>query len=472
MYVFFLLALVTLHHVGARDVDYCFAQEEDPYLLMGTKTAYDFVRSGRTGYQSVPNCEPLQVWMTSVHGTSYPTPSEINGLLNLTEIRNHIIHNHENRGNGRLCNNDLEYLKRWNYNPYVTSSADSLTRQGYEDMKLLARRIQSGFRELLQPVSAEINSMNYKLKAAQGQTTQSSMESFMEGLFGSPNAVVPEMSPVNDTLLSTHKRCTVWNENSDGNDFDNEQRKQFDDGQEFQNLLQNVSRRLGFLYGLSKDSILAMYDMCRYEKSWQITRLSTWCAVFSKDELRLLEYREDLNYYYIGGYGRDINNRLGCPLVQDMMSHFRSLEEGRVTREPRGIFYFTDVISFQNLLTSLEVAKDDMPLLYHNYRQMVRRQWRTSLISPFAANIAAVFYKCRDNGLSYKVMFYLNEGPVRFRNCDVGLCDWQYLKGKFAHLWDCGLNACWDKNGVATIHTGHFLTFSLTMFLLTRFFLH
>lgn len=70
------------------------------------------------------------------------------------------------------------------------------------------------------------------------------------------------------------------------------------------------------------DMIDAMYDACRYQKAWSVTELSPWCAVFSKEELRVLEYREDLDYYYKAGYGRDINTRLGCPLLHDMMRHF------------------------------------------------------------------------------------------------------------------------------------------------------
>lgn len=40
-YALFLTLLIS--HVYARDVDYCFKEENDPYLYMGTKTAYHFV---------------------------------------------------------------------------------------------------------------------------------------------------------------------------------------------------------------------------------------------------------------------------------------------------------------------------------------------------------------------------------------------------------------------------------------------
>lgn len=42
-------------HVLARDVEYCFADQDDPYLHMGTKTAYHFVHGGRTRFETVPS---------------------------------------------------------------------------------------------------------------------------------------------------------------------------------------------------------------------------------------------------------------------------------------------------------------------------------------------------------------------------------------------------------------------------------
>lgn len=63
--------------------------------------------------------------------------------------------------------------------------------------------------------------------------------------------------------------------------------------------------------------------MCRYEKAWDISRLSTWCSVFSKDEMKVLEYLDDLDNYYYSGPGREINSKLGCNLVKDMFHHFK-----------------------------------------------------------------------------------------------------------------------------------------------------
>ena len=63
--------------------------------------------------------------------------------------------------------------------------------------------------------------------------------------------------------------------------------------------------------------------MCRVEKAWRIEKVSPWCAAFSKEELRVIEYREDLDFYYYVGPGRDINAKLGCSPMKDMFEHFR-----------------------------------------------------------------------------------------------------------------------------------------------------
>ncbi|RLU20082.1 hypothetical protein DMN91_006688 [Ooceraea biroi] len=351
-----LLACSSIRSVLARDADFCFADEDDPYLYMATKTAYHFVHGGKTRFQNVPN--------------------------------------------GHMCNRDLENLRRWRPDEYLAPQrAEVLTPQGVEDMRLLARRLQSNFPELLLPSASNITSANYKFRATEARD---SMASFMEGLFGSRTAILPEESSLNDTLLTAYKTCSVWENDKDVQPFENTEGSKFDAGPELQNLLRNA---------------------------WAVTKLSPWCAVFSKDELRILEYREDLYYYYKAGYGRDINSRLGCPLLHDMMQHF------------------CDVISLQNLLTTMGINEDPMPLAAFNFKDMARRQWRTSMISPFAGNLVAVFYKCNDITDRNKVMFYLAEKPVRYEGCQVGLCDWQFLKSKFGELASsCKLDICWKGN--------------------------
>ena len=73
----------------------------------------------------------------------------------------------------------------------------------------------------------------------------------------------------------------------------------------------------------STDSVNDIYEMCKFDKAWKVENISPWCAAFSKDELRVLEYLEDLNYYYFSGPGCDINTKIGCPMIKELFKHFQ-----------------------------------------------------------------------------------------------------------------------------------------------------
>lgn len=43
---------------------------------------------------------------------------------------------------------------------------------------------------------------------------------------------------------------------------------------------------------------------------------------FTQNQVKILEYLEDLKYYYKTGYGLDINTKIGCPPIKDMIEKF------------------------------------------------------------------------------------------------------------------------------------------------------
>ncbi|KAL1116077.1 hypothetical protein AAG570_005572 [Ranatra chinensis] len=187
-------------------------------------------------------------------------------------------------------------------------------------------------------------------------------------------------------------------------------------------------------YGFT-DVILDIYSACRYDKAWNYTATSPWCAPFHKEDLKIMEYYQDLKHYYRTGYGNDLSYKVGCPIVKDLIDRFNRGSGSQETSTPKGVFYFVHSDTLRPVLVRLGVAKDAQPPRHDNYHQMSKRQWRTSQVSPFAGNIAAVFYKCHGNyGEENKVMFYLNEHNVDYEGCDVGLCEWSYIKKKFENV--------------------------------------
>lgn len=73
----------------------------------------------------------------------------------------------------------------------------------------------------------------------------------------------------------------------------------------------------------STESLLKMYDACRFEKALNVSALSAWCAAFSRDELMTIEYREDLLQDSRNRRERQINRNARCNPLGEMFSHFR-----------------------------------------------------------------------------------------------------------------------------------------------------
>lgn len=123
---------------------------------------------------------------------------------------------------------------------------------------------------------------------------------------------------------------------------------------------------------------------------------------------------------------------------------------------PKVSAYFAHTASIQLLLTALGAVKDVTPLRADNYPQMSRRKWRSSEITPFAANLAAIKYDCPNDNDRTKVMFFLNQKPMDFSFCNVGLCNWSDIKRLYTRFdgADCSKTFCQDSGASRKEHIG------------------
>ena len=77
----------------------------------------------------------------------------------------------------------------------------------------------------------------------------------------------------------------------------------------FQKLIQSI-------YILA--AITVLYEACRY--GYAIDQDDTWCRVFTTNHLKILEYGQDLRYFWKYGWGRPINYTPSCHLLQDIVA--------------------------------------------------------------------------------------------------------------------------------------------------------
>ncbi|XP_034830731.1 multiple inositol polyphosphate phosphatase 1-like [Maniola hyperantus] len=441
----------------------CRSADEDPYLLFGTKTAYTFANKGIPVNRAhdVPGCQPLAIWMVNRHGSHNPEADEFPGLQKLVVLKNNIIINYRNGNfrntNLRMCMSDVNLLERWEWNPRLNISfAGDLTSDGYIASQQLAQAWKQRFPGLLTD-----NVHDYLFKYVNDQRSSTTFRAFTEGLFRAQADNIDISKESDEKLLRPYKFCPSWSADVEENADTLSQLHIFESKQEYKEMINNVSRRLGFNYDIERDVLHSLYDMCRYDKAWAVTQISPWCAAFTKDDLKRLEYSEDLLTYYKYGYGSPKNQEIGCTGVKDMMDFFRTHVDKETPQQPRAVIHFTEAQMLLLTLQALGARRDLAPLTGDNYHTAVAqsRKWSSSAMTPFNANLAAVLYKCTPNSNfqvndPYQVLFLENERPLYLEECRVGLCSWSFVKNRFGLIADnCNLNFC---NGAGQIKISFF----------------
>ncbi|XP_026324789.1 multiple inositol polyphosphate phosphatase 1-like [Hyposmocoma kahamanoa] len=447
-----LLTLLLLVTTASAQREICLSGDDNPYLLFGTKTAYIFANRGVPNLKAhdVPGCTPIALWLVNRHGSHNPEANEIALLQSLSNVRKNIIDNYR-RGeyrnfNERICSSDLNLLQQWSWNPrHNITYAGDLTSDGYTTTQHLAQAFRQKFPGLLTN-----NRHDYMFKLADDKLSNKSLGAFMEGLFRTQADDLDVLKEVDDKLLRPYKACSGWESAVEQNNETYSQKYIFESKREFKEMITNISQRLGFNYDMSLEVAQRMYQICRYNKAWDVSQISPWCAAFTRQDLKRFEYSEDLESYYKFGYGSPTNRKLGCPLVKELVDFFTKHVENDPPQQPRALVHFTDAPSILMTIVAMGTHRDSAPLTGDNYHtNMVQsRKWSTSNMSPFNANLAAALYKCTPNGKfqyneMYQVLFLENEKTMNMDGCKVGLCDWSYVKNRFAEvISQCNTESC------------------------------
>nr|XP_023025072.1 multiple inositol polyphosphate phosphatase 1 [Leptinotarsa decemlineata] len=406
---------------------------------LGTKTPYRIVSNKSFEKVEFEGCTPRKIWMMVRHGTRNPKISLIEKIkIRLPEIKRLIVENVE-LPNDFIRNRDLDLFRKWK-NGLDHDDKKKLTHEGEEEMLLLAERMQNRFPQLFDNV---YSNTSYKFKYTYSQRTQKSAYYFTTGLFGRATAKdvwYPEPSR-KDPILRFYKLCDKWNTEVKKNPSAMQEKLIFLNGPEMADTVRDVNDRLGLREELlTLDDIVLMYEMCGFETAWNKKSKSPWCSPFTVDNLKVLEYAEDLKFYWQDGYGYELTYKQACPAFADMMTFMQS----RI-RFPRVTVYFSHSGTILKMLAHLGLYKDEEVLTAKNYEHMSGRKWRTSLIDSFGSNIAFVLYGC---GSENKLLTLHQENIIRLPACpDTDLCDINKIEEFYLQSFEsCDFNSICNNN--------------------------
>lgn len=392
LFIFFLTMICANASVSQHNPFYCYSHDPiRPQIgMFGTKSTYETNR-GRQIDANVSSCNPSRFWLLSRHGTRLPSKTDLGKIFEHNErLHRDILKNFE-AGRTSLCAADIELIRNWRFDPNITLEREQyLTDAGWNELQGLAQRYQEAFPTVLSNVYSP---NDYFFRTTYKQRTLASLRAFADGLFGFNGfeRVHFEEVPTPDLLLRPHDSCEFYDEAI----REDVEQEEFLEGPEYQEMITQVSAKLGFhgSHQLRAVELETLATICKFEQIWNINVTSPLCAAFSVANHQVLEYYEDLDYYYRVGYGytafRRLFENMNCHLMQDML---RFLQSNNSSDHKARIFSTHSTI-LQLILVTFSAFEDETPLTRHNFAQQTFRQWKSSLVAPMATNLAVIRYE-------------------------------------------------------------------------------
>lgn len=276
---------------------------------LSTKTPYFFRPQAMQNYRDF---ELSKVWAILRHGTRLPSKKVISRYNGLVNIRDDLLKNSTN-----LTRAQTAAFERWKPMEMKLDEQKFLTLQGEQEHLELGMRFRERFPTLFNGSSA------FTFKHTPTQRTEVSAAKFIEGLF--PENAGRHQSVVvarDDPVLRPYKGCSLWRKTVKKNkEVSLKEKRTFEDSDHVKNLVEDF-RKFTQIDHLTIYDVELIYTTCGFETSWQYQPFngkSVWCSLFQNEhQLKVMEFLEDLEYYWIDGHGFEITRKVACKTVEDI----------------------------------------------------------------------------------------------------------------------------------------------------------
>ncbi|KAM3962286.1 LOW QUALITY PROTEIN: multiple inositol polyphosphate phosphatase 1-like [Aphomia sociella] len=400
-----------------------------PYNYFSTKTPYGAVRGDiRDSKIKVKGCEPLSIWGLFRHGKTNPGYDTAKNMERVISIRNDIFLSYKN-GKCSLCAQDIDNLRNWSTDIDIFDSPYSLNHKGYNEMVGIGKRLKQAFPKLLD----NLKDGSYIFRPAIGTEMEDSAKGFVDGLEN--KKLIIERPKKNVDVMIPYAECGQYQRILENKTNTFIETNKYLKSSDYLLVKDRIQRRIGLEYTLSDEDVLAIYDLCRYTSSGFESSPSPWCALFTTEDLQVLEYIKDLNNYYTDSYGMPMNEIFGRIPLKDLYTKFEAAKTGR----EKIVAYFGHSKIISMVYNALGAFEDKTFTAAHRNHN---RNWRSSKLAAFSANFIAVLNRCLiDSTENYNVVFYSNEEPLRFI-CPDGICTWQEFEDKMKPYLNTTIDFC------------------------------
>ncbi|PZC76916.1 hypothetical protein B5X24_HaOG204013 [Helicoverpa armigera] len=417
----------------------CYWNNACKYKYFSSKTPYEIIRGDirdsiakRRDFGN-KQCEPISIWVTVRHGKRNPSTKFAEDIKAFLTYRDDIIASYK-MGNSTLCAQDIENIKNWEVDTDMFVRHNEIDAEGYQELVNIAQRFKEAFPELLN----EIQNKDYEILTAYGSRMTDSAKAFNEGL--TPYNLTISEAENNYSVLAPYASCGRYQIDVRRNPNIYAEEVVYTGTAEYQNMKERLLRKLGLDVDLTSNNITAIYDLCRYSWEGINNKPSPWCALFTEEDLQVLEYIGDIRHYYRNGYGASKYTKiLGQIPLSDMLTKF---EEAKRGRGKTLVTYVTHATMLDMILVALNLHNDTNPLM--GTHRNIYRKWRSTFLSPFANNLIGVLYRCSSYGsidYDYNVALYWNELPL-LELCKEGVCSWWEFQKLFKPFLNTNVDVC------------------------------
>lgn len=433
----------------------CYSNQiSNPLRFYGTKTTYTVAKEALESSHiypdyEIPECEPIMFYFIGRHAIRYPDGEDIVEMSQvLSQLQKKIIKSAE-KGLTQLCEQDLQSIRNWKLR--MNESDDNrISDTGLLETQRLAKDFKQRFPILLDSNKAKIeigittkerteqtaDAFIQQIRLNQNSNKESSEESFEtsseEEVFDNKNS--NELTKNENPILYFHDTCKELLSEQGVKLEKPKLVKELRSSDLMKSLINRVNERMGFRTddGIDAQVLRQIVRACQFDFAIH-EQSSGWCSLLGDEEIKILEYLDDIEDFYEDAYGRNINGRQTCPLIGDIVRKVKKSIKN--SKEKKSFLHFTHAGVMKRLYSGLGLFNT----LSHNIDNKSDesvclgddRKWKSSLICPFSANFAAVLYKCSKNKDNknddkkygkYKLLTLVQEKPVLIKGCDSYLC--------------------------------------------------
>ncbi|XP_075083826.1 uncharacterized protein LOC107809225 [Nicotiana tabacum] len=379
--------------------------------------------------QITDQCTPIHLNLVARHGTRAPTKKRIREFEALSARLEVLVRDAKEQK--QSSDNIPAWLMGWSSPWKGKRTGGELIHEGEDELYHLGIRVREQFPDLF---SEEYHPDIYSIKATQVPRASASAVAFGMGLFSGKGKLgtgahrafaVTSESRASDIVLRFHDCCQSYK------DFRKSQKPTVEKLKE--PILDEITQALVRQYGLNftKQDVSSLWFLCKQEASLlNITNQA--CSLFRPSEVSLLEWADDLESFILKGYGNSLNYRMGVPLLEDVIQSMeqaiKAKEEGYASgsyEKARLRFAHAETLLPFSCLLGLFLEESEFELIQREEtlqfprKPPTKRNWRGSIVTPFAGNNMLVLYSCVSNNSSkYFVKVLHNERPIPIPGCN------------------------------------------------------